>query len=220
MEGQPGTKREYLSHREHQVVVPRNSHQSKSFMKTVTVTEKKRAHLGNHVLDEKPSITNEMSLLSENESDKIDKEITITKKKKVAPQAISLLNNGWDASEEALQQQAEKKRLKGQSLQGFILPFFFFFFDLLFQDVALVIISECIATNIHTDSNKTKITSCCFLNKCTLKLLVILFVILDKIFSLLLLGKEDIKKKIKPNNSNISTNDDVYSSIGSTLRHT
>ena len=97
-------------------------------MKTVTVTEKKRAHLGNHVLDEKPSITNEMSLLSENESDKIDKEITITKKKKVVPQAISLLNNGWDASEEAIQQQAEKKRLKEQSLQGFILPFFFLFF--------------------------------------------------------------------------------------------
>ena len=47
-----------------------------------------------------------------------------------------------------------------------------------------------------------------------------LFVIIDKIFSLLPLGKEDIKKKIKPNNSTISANDDVYSSIGSSLRHT
>jgi len=143
--GQPGTKREHLSHREHQVVVPRNSHQSKSFVKTVTattITGKKHAPLGNHVL-EKSSITNGMSLSGEEEIHTIDKV-------KVASQAISLLNNGWDASDEAIQQQAEKKKLKEQTLQG----------------------------------------------------------------------KEDIEKKTGTNNnSTITANDDVYSSIGNSLRH-
>ena len=46
-----------------------------------------------------------------------DKEIE-TKKKSIAPQAISLLNNGWDASDEAIQQQTEKKKLREQILQG------------------------------------------------------------------------------------------------------
>lgn len=127
-EGQPGTKREHLSHREHQVVVPRNSHQSKSFMKTVIATtninDKKHVHLGNHVL-EKSSITNGMSSSTEEhpetsssaELEHPDKEIP-TKKKNIAPQAISLLNNGWEASDEAKQQQTEKKKLREQILQG------------------------------------------------------------------------------------------------------
>ena len=96
----------------------------KTVIATTNINDKKHVHLGNHVL-EKSSITNGMSSSTEEhpenssstEWEHPDKEIE-TKKKSIAPQAISLLNNGWDASDEAIQQQTEKKKLREQILQG------------------------------------------------------------------------------------------------------
>ena len=83
---------------------------------TATITGNKRAPLGDHVL-ETTSIANKSSSTSGEIPGSHNPE-DITKKKKV-PQAISLLNNGWDASDEAIQQQTEKEKLQHQKLKGF-----------------------------------------------------------------------------------------------------